>query len=566
VAGPYHLAVVLVGAAAAGLGAAAQPGQLVQLTGPGACVSQLVTEGICADARALNGPDGLTVSPDGRTVYVASSGVAPNVSGNPGSIAVFARDATTGRIAQPEGAAGCVGDSEDACGEARGIEGASAVVPSADGRYLYATGLFSGSVAVFARATSGSLTQLSGSDGCIGGETFEGCAVGPGLRGAADVALAPGGANVYVASSRSNAVAAFARDARTGRLRQLAGDAACIAEQEIEGDDDDPPVVESCRPGRGLVGATAVSVSPDGTNVYVLARDSIATFRRGAGGALIQPAGSRGCLNADGSGGCTAVPQLENGLDLAIGPGGRAVYVVSYQPGSITVLRRDSNTGSLARLTALVSPALDGVAGLTITPDGEDLYAVSPFQDAVLVFTRRPDGRIDRLPGAAGCVSDVERSDACSHGQVLSRASAVAASPDGRHVYVSSVEPIGFSCACGRELGSLSVFTRHSATVSLAAPRTASAVRAGRPFRITAAVQTSAGSVRVSCAASAGGRAVRAAGTYTTSTAACTGVVPKRVRGGRLVGALKVTAGGATRTATFSFPIRRGSPPVVGGR
>jgi hypothetical protein len=110
VAGPQHLAVVLLGTAVAGLGAGAQPGQLVQLSGPGACVSQLVTDGICAEARALNGPDALAVSPDGRSVYVASSGVAPNVAGNSGSIAGFARDAATGRIAQPAGAAGCVGD------------------------------------------------------------------------------------------------------------------------------------------------------------------------------------------------------------------------------------------------------------------------------------------------------------------------------------------------------------------------------------------------------------------------------------------------------------------------
>jgi DNA-binding beta-propeller fold protein YncE len=198
VAGVHHLAVVLVGAAVAGLGAA-QPGQLVQLTGPGACVSQLVTDGICADARALNGPDALAVSTDGRSVYAASFGVAPNVSGNPGSIAAFARDAATGRITQPEGAAGCVGDLDDGCGEARGIQGTSAVAVSADGRYVYATGFGSGSVAAFARSPGGALAQLTGSAGCVGAEGSEGCAVGPGLRGAADLAIAPGGASLYVA-------------------------------------------------------------------------------------------------------------------------------------------------------------------------------------------------------------------------------------------------------------------------------------------------------------------------------------------------------------------------------
>lgn len=552
-----HLAVVLVGAAVAGLGAA-QPGQLVQLTGPGACVSQLVTDGICADARALNGPDALAVSPDGRSVYAASFGVAPNVSGNPGSIAAFARDAATGRITQPKGAAGCVGDLDDGCGEARGIQGTSAVTVSADGRFVYATGFVSGSVAAFARSAAGPLTQLAGSDGCIAAETFEGCAAGPGLRGAADVAIAPGGSSLYVASFRSNAVAAFTREARTGRLRQLAGDAACIAEQEDEGDEQDLGGIgfESCRPGRGLAGATALTVSPDGKSVYVLARDSVAAFRRGPGGSLTQLAGSQGCLNADGSGGCAAVSQLANGLDLAMSPDGRTLYVASYLPGSIGIFRRDPGTGALAPMTALATPALDGVAGLAITRGGGGLYAVSPFQDAVLAFTRMADGRLQQLRGTAACVSDVERSDSCTHGQVLSRASAVAVSPDGRHLYVSAVEPIGFSCACGRELGSLSVFTRSLASVTLAAPRAATTVRAGGAFRITARVQTSAASVQVSCSASADGHAIRTSGSYSAGAAVCTGRIPKGLAGKRLVGTLKIAAGDAARTASFSFPIR----------
>jgi DNA-binding beta-propeller fold protein YncE len=554
------LAVLVAGGAVVGLGAAAQPGQLVQLTGPGACVSQLVTEGICAEARALNGPDALAVSPDGRSVYAASSGVAPNVSGNPGSIAAFTRDRATGRITQPAGPAGCIGDLDDGCGEARAIQGTSAVTVSANGRHVYATGFASGSVATFGRSPAGVLTQLPGAAGCAGADALEACAVGVGLRGAADIAITRDGTNLYVASARSNAVAAFIRSAGSGQLQQLGGEAACTAEQEAEedfGDDEGlGQPAESCRRGRGLIGASAVAATPDRKNVYVLARDAIAVFRRGPGGALTQLPGLQGCLAVDGRGGaCTTVPQLENGLDLSISPDGLTLYVPSYYPGSIVLLRRDPATGSLGRVTAVASPALEGVAGITITPDGEGLYAVSPFQNAVLAFRRAADGRIVRLPGAAGCVSDVENSDLCAHGQVLSRASASAFSPDGRHLYVSAVEPIGFSCACGRELGSLSVFTRSAASVWLAGPRTAAVVRAGRTFRITARVRTSATEVKVTCAASAGGRVVRATGTYAAGAAVCAGIVPKG-SAGRLVGTLRVTAGGATVRANFSFPIR----------
>src|SRR5262249_8039159 len=168
-----------------------------------------------------------------------------------------------------------------------------------------------------------------------------------------------------------------------------------------------------------------------------------------------------------------------------------------------------------------------GVAGLTITPGGDGLYAVSPYQDAVLVFTRRADGRLVRLRGAAGCVSDVERTDSCAHGQVLSRASAAAVSPDGRQLYVSSVEPIGLSCACGRELGSLSVFTRTSASIALERPKAAAPVRAGKPFRIATTVRASARPIEVWCTVAAGARTIRAAGAYATGTAVCSGVVPR---------------------------------------
>ncbi|HEY7602613.1 MAG TPA: beta-propeller fold lactonase family protein [Gaiellaceae bacterium] len=553
-AGPHSLAVALVGAAVAGLGAAAQPGQLVQLTGPGACVSQLDTDGICADARALNGPDALVLSPDGRFVYAASSGVAPNVAGNAGSVAVFARNTATGRITQPEGEAGCVGDLEEGCGAAMGIQGTSALAVSGNGLYLYATGFRPGSLASFSRSAQGALTQLGGPGGCIGADESEGCTAGAGLLGAADLAVAPGGTNVYVASFRSSAVAAFARDPANGQLRQLAGEAACTAEPDPE---DETDVAGSCRAGRGLLGATALTASADGRNVYVLGRDSIAAFRREPGGGLTQLAGAQGCLSVDGRSGCAVVPQLENTLDLAISPDSRALYVASYLPGALTVLRRDPSTGSLAATTALTTPALDGISGLAITPDGRGLYAVSPYQDAVLAFSRRPKGRIERLPGAAGCVSDVERSDSCSHAEVLSRASAVAVSPDGRHVYVSSVEPIGIACACGRELGSLSVFTRSETSVSLARPRTAGAVRAGGAFRVTAAVRSSAARVTVSCSVFVDGRPIPAAGRYAAGTAVCTGIVRKGVVGSRLVGTVKVTAGGTVRAAGFSFPIRR---------
>jgi DNA-binding beta-propeller fold protein YncE len=58
-------------------------GALTQLAGLAGCVSEDGTSGSCRDGKALGLPDGVTVSPDGKSVYAASF--------YSNAIAVFAR-------------------------------------------------------------------------------------------------------------------------------------------------------------------------------------------------------------------------------------------------------------------------------------------------------------------------------------------------------------------------------------------------------------------------------------------------------------------------------------------
>ncbi len=69
---------------------------------------------------------------------------------------------------------------------------------------------------------------------------------------------------MYVAASRSNAIAIFRRNARTGRLTQGAGAAGCIAANGTSG----------CAKAVGLEGPNSVAVSADGKNVYATSLDS----------------------------------------------------------------------------------------------------------------------------------------------------------------------------------------------------------------------------------------------------------------------------------------------------
>jgi DNA-binding beta-propeller fold protein YncE len=83
-----------------------------------------------------------------------------------------------------------------------------------------------------------------------------------GLVGAARVAVAPDGASVYVASLTDDALAAFSRNTSTGALAFK----RCIQ-------DATQPDHGCTASGAGLSAPAGVTLSPDGRNVYVSARD-----------------------------------------------------------------------------------------------------------------------------------------------------------------------------------------------------------------------------------------------------------------------------------------------------
>jgi DNA-binding beta-propeller fold protein YncE len=198
--------------------------------------------------------------------------------------------------------------------------------------------LLSGGSAV---AQTGALTQLPGTDACVSEDGTGGaCADGVGLNGANSVAASPDGRNVYVASFLSSAVAVFARDDRTGALTQRPGTDACVSEDGSGGD---------CADGVGLAGANEVAVSRDGRNVYVASIGSftstVAVFARDRRtGALTQLPGTDACISEDGSGGdCTAIAE-----GVTVSPDGRNVYVPSLGSSAVAVFARDRNGPSLA--------------------------------------------------------------------------------------------------------------------------------------------------------------------------------------------------------------------------
>ena len=120
-------------------------GELTQLAGPGACVSEDGSGGACTTGVGLDGPLSVTVSLDGRSVYVADLFA--------GAVAVFGRNRTTGVLTQLAGLEACVSEdgSGGECADGVGIGEPTGVVVSRDGRNVYVTADGTNSVAVFGR-------------------------------------------------------------------------------------------------------------------------------------------------------------------------------------------------------------------------------------------------------------------------------------------------------------------------------------------------------------------------------------------------------------------------------
>jgi 6-phosphogluconolactonase (cycloisomerase 2 family) len=413
----------------------------------------------CEGRAGLETAYDVELSPDGRNLYAAAA--------LSDSVSAFTRDTASGRLAP----VGCISDAAtEGCADGRALDGAIAAAVSPDGRNVYVTTRVSDSIAVFARnATTGVLTQLSGAAGCVSEGGAGGCGVARGLDHAVGVEVTADGRHVYVSGRGSDAIGVFARDAATGALTQLAGQAGCQHDSltSVSG-------LQGCSPARGLDGAYSMTLSADGRNVYVASRvsDAVAAFRRNADGSLTQVAGEAGCISFAALTGCRQVGRAFDGAtDVAVSPDGTSAYAVSYGGDAVSTLSRATDTGGLTYAGCLAqdgtSPecaaarALDYADAVAVTHGGANVYVAAGYADAIAVFERDSDGTLRQEPPAPGhtwtdgCLSwrghkwaeggtDLSHPDHsdhyCARGLALYWPYALEISGDDRHVYVASTD------------------------------------------------------------------------------------------------------------------------------
>jgi DNA-binding beta-propeller fold protein YncE len=357
-----------------------------------------------------------------------------------------------GRLVQPRGEDGCVHRTGiNRCAEGRFVTSPEDLAISPDGRFVYVASYGSHAIAIFRRnRRTGVLTQLPRRRGCVRhlrrnypGRT---CTRGRALGGPAALAMSPDGRNLYAVSAGSDALSAFARDGRTGRLRQLAAGAGCFSQRP--GSD--------CSPTRAMNEPTSVAVSPDGDRVYVAARrfpSAVAIFARAPSGALVQPAGTAGCVSHFGGSGCATARALDSPEEVTVTPDSRHVLVAANRSNAVVVLsampggliQPAGEAGCIGRLReagpegCATGRAIAGPVDLAVSRDGRYVYAAASRADAVPVFRRdEATGALTQSLTRRGCISQGGAAGRCVRGRGLDEVWGIGLSPDGRNLYTVS--------------------------------------------------------------------------------------------------------------------------------
>ncbi len=456
----------------------AQPlGALTQLSGTAGCFTHDGASedgaGTCSQARGMAETESAIVSPDGANVYVGSY---PNNGASLGpGFAVFKRNKSTGALQQLPGTEGCLtadGSSNagaGSCTKARGIfdsmgDGHDLVFTS-NGRlaYMAANGFSSNSgILIFKRSLStGALTQLSGTAGCITttGADQDGpgaCQVDSHLLNASGLTLGSDNHFLYVTGTGgSSQIEVFSRNGTTGGLNQI----QCISQA---------PAPSGCSTGRNVGDTQEIQLTPDGKHAYAGQYDNgISVFDRNPStGLLTQKSGTAGCISEDGlddTGANTcATGRLSRGtFPLLVTPNGKWLYNMDSDLGfstfqinsdgsltqpagtdGCTTLDGKDNTGAS---TCALGRAVDNSYGGLISADGRSLYLSEYGRNGiggVAVFLLSPaTGVATQLAGLAGCIT-VDGSSGfagapgkCTNGRALAYGYGMGISPDGTSVY-----------------------------------------------------------------------------------------------------------------------------------
>jgi DNA-binding beta-propeller fold protein YncE len=313
----------------------------------------------CENGFILDGATAVTVSPDGKNVYVAATGTD-------GWLEIFDR-AADGSLTEKHppncfGMGGCQSPNG-------GLIGPQALAVSPDGASLYVA-TFKG-LLIFDRHADGTLAQRPGNEGCITGVSVTGCVTEPNLQGLTDIAISPDGKNVYVGAQQSDKIMTYTRAAngslaRTGCV-SVTVDAGCVMSDQLVGN------------------SYGLAVSPDGKNVYSASRSTgaepsgVAVLQRAATTRFLWPSG----CGADSGAACSHGVGLGVTADVAVSADGGSVYAAT---GTGIAMFDRGAAGDLTQQGRITAAGLGSPWAIAISPDGHGVYTAS--DDSISAFGR----------------------------------------------------------------------------------------------------------------------------------------------------------------------------------
>jgi hypothetical protein len=360
------------------------------------CVSSDGSDGAgndgCDAATALNGANAVAVSPDGVWVAVASTGA--------GSITVFNRDATTGKLAE----VACVQQSvplNGRCRQAPTLDGVSTLTFTPDGRDLLAITPPHNALVDLHRDDDGGATRIR----CFSATgTSGGCTRVPRLNGVDALAVSGDGKQVYLRSAAG--VLWLARDVATGELtpggcvNPARDGATCQAAPPAD------PYSYGFTYGTYASGGHSIVLSPDGTSLYTGLNDGLSAFARDDDGTL-HPAGCyvAAPIASDDTSGDETVDDSEE-----------------EDTAEEDATARAAQAGACTPIDAFEAPR-----ALALTPDGSTLLASN--YSAVSILHRDAAGALTD----AGCLA--EEDDRCGAAPIMGAPVDLVAAPGGGQVY-----------------------------------------------------------------------------------------------------------------------------------
>ena len=512
---------------------------------------------------ALSGVITLTVSPDGRNVYV--------VTALPAGLVVFTRSNTDGRLTYAQ-------NFKDGLSDVAGLTNAlgqnyspltsaiRTVGVTDDGAFLYIASGVDDAVMTFSRnPATGLLTPAAVvADGVDGVD---------GIDGASSLVLSPDNRFVYVSGQAESAVAIFSRHAGTGALSYVGkvaqGDAGITS----------------------LSGARSLAVSPDGKFLYVSAitSDAITAFSRDENTGLLTFAASvvQGAGGVDGIDGVSGmVTDAQSRHLYAAGLSSRAVAVFQLPIPSVTA----SSTATLAYASGdpvlVVDNALTVADAFSATFSSAQVAVTAGFV-AGDILSATTSGNVTSNYNAATGVLTIGGADSLATYQtVLRTVSYRSTAVDATNGGASTTRTIAFTVSNGNSgsaaatrsitvappppaIASVAPATGSTAggtTVVIAGTRFtgATAVAFGGTAAASFTVDSATAITAVTPAGSAGtvGVTVTTADGTATANGAFTYAAPVSVPGAPTIGT--ATADDARATVTFTAPASNGGAAITG--